>query len=66
MLGDSVKNALSLVGVTEQRVTKWLGKPCNCPSRVERLNALEAWARRVIKGHSDKAKEYLADLLRIR
>ena len=28
-LGDLVKSALSAVGITEERVSGWLGAPCN-------------------------------------
>ncbi len=47
-LGDLVKSALSLVGITEERVTAWLGK-CGCAERREKLNRLGAWAQRVLR-----------------
>lgn len=49
-LGDIVKKALSMVGITEDRVSTWLGSPCNCSERTEKLNELGAWAANVIKG----------------
>lgn len=39
-LGDMVAAGLSAVGVTKERVSKLLGKPCNCGARQQALNAL--------------------------
>ena len=39
-LGDMVKAGLSIVGITEERVSKALGKPCGCGARAEKLNQL--------------------------
>jgi hypothetical protein len=39
-LGDMVKSALSAVGITEERVTKAIGKPCGCGQRAAKLNEL--------------------------
>lgn len=37
-LGDMVKGALSAIGITEERVTKAIGRPCGCGKRAEKLN----------------------------
>ena len=47
-LGDVVEAALAIVGITEDRVSKWLGRKCNCRSRKEKLNKLSKWARSVL------------------
>jgi hypothetical protein len=39
-LGDMVAGALSAVGITKERVSKAIGKPCGCAKRQERLNEL--------------------------
>lgn len=39
-LGDIVKAGLSALGITEQRVSKAIGKPCGCGKRAEKLNEL--------------------------
>lgn len=39
-LGDMVKAGLSSVGITEERVSKALGRPCGCSQRAEALNRL--------------------------
>ena len=39
-LGDMVKATLSAVGITEERVSKAVGKPCGCGKRVASLNEL--------------------------
>lgn len=39
-LGDMVKAGLSAFGITEDRVSKAIGKPCGCSERAKKLNAL--------------------------
>jgi DNA repair protein RadC len=39
-LGDLVTMALSAVGITKERVSKAIGRPCGCAKRQERLNEL--------------------------
>lgn len=39
-LGDMVAAGLAAVGITKERVSKALGRPCNCGQRQEALNAL--------------------------
>jgi hypothetical protein len=39
-LGDMVKATLSAVGITEERVSKAIGKPCGCGKRAAKLNEL--------------------------
>jgi len=39
-LGDRVASALASVGITKERVSKALGKPCGCAKRQQRLNEL--------------------------
>jgi hypothetical protein len=39
-LGDIVKAGLSAIGITEQRVSKAIGRPCGCGKRAEKLNEL--------------------------
>jgi len=39
-LGDIVKAGLSAIGITEERVSKAIGKPCGCGKRAEKLNEL--------------------------
>jgi hypothetical protein len=47
-LGDRVSQALSLVGITEQRVSKLLGRPCGCSKRREALNRLGRRLRKTL------------------
>jgi hypothetical protein len=63
LLGDLVSSALGIIGVSEKNVEAWLGRPCGCEERRERLNALDRWARRVMAGHAKNARHYLDDLL---
>lgn len=39
-LGDIVKAGLSAIGITEERVSKAIGRPCGCGKRAEALNQL--------------------------
>jgi hypothetical protein len=63
MLGDRVALALKMVGITPKRVEAWLGKPCGCAERQEKLNQLNLWARRVVTGKLEKAKHYLEQIV---
>lgn len=63
-LGDDVEKALTLVGITKSRVSKWLGHDCKCKERQEKLNRLGAWAARVTEGRLERAKEFLETLLK--
>ena len=62
-LGDTIKSALDLVGVTEPVISKWLGKPCDCEERREKLNQLSIWAKRTMRGKFDNAKEFLTMII---
>ena len=39
-LGDMVASGLSAIGITEERVSKAIGRPCGCGKRAEALNEL--------------------------
>lgn len=62
-LGDTVEAALSLVGITSERVEEWIGRPCGCPERKEKLNQLSRWAKRVLGGKLEDAEKHLEDLV---
>ena len=49
-IGDMVEKALTAIGITEERVTRWLGRPCGCRQRKEKLNRLGRWAAAVLRG----------------
>jgi hypothetical protein len=66
LLGDRIKTALEAVGVTEDKVSKWLGRPCGCSKRRRKLNALDAWARRQVEGlfgSKEDSQQELEDLI---
>lgn len=62
MLGSCLKRALEAAGVTEERVSRWLGAPCGCEERRKKLDALDAWARRVLRKGVKDAVRYLEEL----
>lgn len=62
-LGDEVERALSAVGITQDRVERWLGSACGCDERKARLNQLGNWAARVVSGKLSKAVEYLNHIM---
>ena len=39
-LGDMVELGLSAVGITKERVSKAIGRPCGCGKRQQKLNEL--------------------------
>ena len=39
-LGDMVAAGLSTIGITKERVSKAIGRPCGCGKRAEQLNEL--------------------------
>lgn len=47
-LGDAVESALTRIGISRERVEAWLGRPCGCAERKEKLNRLGRWAARVL------------------
>lgn len=49
-VGDVIAKGLEKIGVTEQRVSSWLGRHCGCRKRRKRLNQLSDWAWSVIRG----------------
>ena len=61
-LGDAIEQALEVAGITKERVEYWLGRPCGCGERQEKLNALSRWAKRVLLGRTEKAQEYLREI----
>lgn len=62
-LGDRMEQALTSVGITKERVEAWLGEPCRCPERKEKLNQLGRWLRRVTSGKIEHAQKYLLEIL---
>ena len=64
MLGDAIESALGLIGVTPERVESWLGGPCGCEERKQKLNSLDYWTRRVLSGKIEKAREYLDSIIK--
>jgi hypothetical protein len=58
-----VEFGLTMVGITKERVTNWLGRPCRCPERKARLNALGDWAARALGLSETEAKEELEELI---
>lgn len=62
-LGDHLHAALTAVGITPTRVARWVGGPCGCEERQQRLNALGLWARRVLAGRTKNAAQHLERIL---
>ena len=63
MLGTKIEQALSAVGVTQERVETWLGSCLGCTERKRRLDALGFWAARVIHGKMESASGLLSRLM---
>lgn len=63
MLGDIVSKALEKVGVTPERISEFLGRPCRCKERRAKLNSLSAWAVRVVSGKTDNMRGHLGGIM---
>lgn len=66
-LGDRVEQALRLVGVTPERVSRWLGRECGCEDRKQKLNQLGAWVARIFSGKNklDSTRKAIEDVILI-
>lgn len=62
-MGDLINKALSTVGITSELVEEWLGTPCHCKQRQEKLNQLTYWARRVLSGKTERALHFLYGII---
>lgn len=58
-LGTAIEQALKRVGVTEERVSRWIGRPCGCSVRRDRLDKISEWAAQVLSGRSNNPAEDL-------
>jgi hypothetical protein len=59
LLGDTIKNALSFVGITEKRVSKLIGRPCGCGRRAKKLNSIHQTVNNAVSSVVAKAKRIL-------
>lgn len=55
-LGDHLADVLAVVGVTEKRISKWLGRPCGCGGRRRKLNQLHRCVERMLRRMFSKTK----------
>jgi len=64
-LGTLLETALSQVGLTEEKVSGWLGKPCHCKERKEKLDRLSLWAAQTVRRRMPPglARDYLEQIL---
>lgn len=62
-LGDEIEQAIRLLGISPERIERWIGVPCGCEERKQKLNVLGAWAWRVVQGRTEKAITYLEQIL---
>lgn len=65
LLGDHVSDTLSLLGITEEKVSSivsWLGMKCGCKGRKEKLNKLHLWSKKMWS-NTEAAEEDLDDIL---
>lgn len=58
-----VETALSSVGITKERVERWLGPECGCDERQQKLNAIGEWATRVVRGRVNGARNFLESIM---
>ena len=67
MIGTLLQKALTAVGVTEERVSAWLGRPCGCARRAAKLDQLEAaarqWAKEDLLGRGGRMRRHFDAML---
>ena len=63
-LGDRVEQVLTSVGITSERVEGWLGMPCGCKKRKEKLNKLGDWVLRSVGLSHEEAAEELEKIIK--
>lgn len=63
LLGDRIESVLSLLGITSERIEAWVGAPCGCKERAEKLNLLEQWAITSLRESGRRSREYLRKIL---
>jgi hypothetical protein len=59
LIGDTIKNVLSAVGITEKRVSSLIGRPCGCGRRAKKLNSLHEKVNNAVSSVVAKAKQIL-------
>lgn len=63
LLGDAIESALSAVGITKERVSEWLGKPCGCAEKQKKLNQIHQWAKDTKSAAVEAARGWLAKII---
>jgi len=53
-LGDAVAAGLSAIGITEGRVARITGRPCNCQHRIESLNRVGESLVAAVRGTANR------------
>jgi hypothetical protein len=48
--GDLAEKTLSAVGITKDRVEKWIGPECGCKERQDKMNRFGQWLKKKIAG----------------
>jgi hypothetical protein len=59
LIGDTIKNVLSAVGITEKRISSLIGRPCGCGRRAKKLNAIHEKVNNAVSSVVAKAKQIL-------
>ena len=62
-LGDHVEQMLEKFGISQERVTRWLGRPCNCEERKQKLNQLSITVKRFQRNQLSNLKSYFEKFL---
>lgn len=62
-LGDAVAKALAAVGVTKERVERWVGGPCGCLERQHKLNLVSSWAWGTLRHKFTDARTVFEEML---
>ena len=63
LLGDAIKETLSAIGITQERVSSWMGRECGCAARQEKMNKLDELVRRKASDGLEAAKGWFKKLI---
>lgn len=62
-VGNTVRAALGMIDTPVEQVERWLDLPAACSDVDQKLNQIGEWARRVVTGERDNAKQILATMI---
>lgn len=63
LFGDRLAQSLRSLGIPKAKVERWLGRPCGCSERQQKLNQLHIWLKRFLSGKEINPKPWAEDMM---